>query len=135
VRGIITRKAIALACLCLLLPVGIGLIYYELHRGGSPAAKFLAPIAYFALAALLVRTGGIPISAEDRRGILGGHVSVSNLLKTVGCFFSSLLWVAVGVPLLSDTPVGNAVLLIPSLLLLIASGFFFVGIFRTRLPP
>jgi hypothetical protein len=129
-----TRKSVALACLCLLLPVGICLMYYELHRGGSPAVKSLAPVAYIAVAIFLVRTGGIPIPAEDQRGMLGGHVSVSNLLKTVGCFFSSLLWVAVGLPLLSDTPVGNAVLLIPSLLLLIASGFFFVKIFRNRLP-
>lgn len=130
----ITRKTIALTFLCLLLPVGIGLMYYEFHGNGSPAVKSLVPIAYIAVAILLVRTGGIPIPAKDQRGILGGHISVSNLLKTVGCFLSSLLWVAIGLPLLNDTPVGNAVLLVPSLLLLLASGLFFVRIVTTRLP-
>ena len=126
IKQLITSKSVVLTCLGLLVPIGIGLIYYESHAEGGLALKLLLPAIYVVIVSLLVRTGVVPIPDGAQRGILSGHIRVSDLLKTAVCFFASLLWAIIGVRLFSDTPAGNAGLMIPSLLLLIASGFFFV---------
>jgi len=131
-KTIFASKPIVLTCLGILVPVGIGLAYYELRIGLPPALQALLPIVYVALIVLLLRTGVIPIPDQYRRPLLGGRIHVPDLAKSIGCFLASLLWVAVVVRLVSDTPVGAAVVFTPALLILGGSAFFFARSFSRR---
>jgi hypothetical protein len=120
------RKPVAVVSLGILVLVGIGLIYYGLHAGFSPAAQILFPIAYVGLVVLLLRASGVSIPEHyRRRPILGGRINVLDLVKSLGCFCASLLWVAFVIRFVSDTPAGVAAVFAPALILLGVSAFFF----------
>jgi hypothetical protein len=59
--------------------------------------------------------------------------SLQNLVKSLAWLGAGLLWEAIGLRYVSDTPAGASVLLIPTLLMVGISTYFFLrsrGIFR-----
>jgi hypothetical protein len=120
------RKRVAVVLLGVLVFVGMALLYYGLRFGFTPAAKLLIPMAYLVLVVFLLKTSGVSIPDRYRhRSLLGGRINVLDLAKSFGCFCASLVWVALVIRLVSDTPAGATAVFAPALVFLGASAVFF----------
>jgi hypothetical protein len=117
-RRILERKPVVLVLLIILFVAGFILLYYEVGEGRPLAARVIFPIIYVVLIILLLRTGLVPIPARYRHSILDGGLRLLDVAKAAGCMIASVLWIAVAVRFVSDTPVGVAILLGPAFIVL-----------------
>jgi len=123
-RRIFERNPVVLVLLIILFVAGFGLLYYEVGGGWTLAAQVIFPIIYVALIILLVRTGVVPIPDRYRHSILDGGLRLLDIAKAAGCMIASILWVAVAVRFVSDTPVGVTILLGPAFMVLATGAYF-----------
>jgi hypothetical protein len=124
-KRMVVSRPVTIVCLSIMVLIGIGLISYEIRGGFPQALQVLLPIIYVALIVLLLRTGVVSIPDRYQRGLLGGRIHVPDIAKSVGCMFAAILWVAIIVRFVTDTPIGAALLLVPALVILGTGAFFF----------
>ena len=104
--------------------VGILLLYSEVQEKLSQPLRVLLPIGYFTLAIVLHRKLGPLSSLQSDVPFLGKRINLVDVAKSAACFLAMFFWVTVVVRIVTDSPAGAAVLLIPALSLLGASVFF-----------
>jgi hypothetical protein len=113
-----------LVVLVVIFAVGIVLWYCEARGAFSQPIRILLPMAYFALAIFLHRKLGLQFPEQADVPFLGKRINLPDVAKSAACFLAMFFWVTVVVRIVTDTPAGAAVLLIPALSLLGASVFF-----------
>jgi hypothetical protein len=128
-----SSKTAKLILLGITLLVGVGLTYCGVRGLFSPAVGTLISLGYIALIGVLFATGIAPLPQRNRATLLGGRITL--FVKSGAWFLAGLLWTAVVVRLVPDTPVGATVLLGPLAVIFGTSVYFFargVGIFGQR---
>ncbi len=117
-------KSMQLALLGVIFVVGIALTFCEARGTLSQPVRIMLPIAYFAFAVYLHRTLGPQLAEQSNLPFLGKRINLLDVAKSAACFLAMFFWVTVIVRVVTDTPAGAAVLLVPALSLLGASVFF-----------
>jgi hypothetical protein len=126
------KKWLTLIALGVLIPAGLGLAYFELRGAFSPEVTVLLPIVYVGLVVLSLRISSLGARNSISPEIGGKRVDVPNLGRALGYFLGSLIWIAVAVRLVPDTPLGATVLLVPFFAVLGVSVFFLAKSFSRR---
>jgi hypothetical protein len=103
--------------------IGVSLAYYQTHEVLSPLLKPLFPFAYVALGLFLLAILGAttPLPGASVRSI-----NFRDVAKSAGCILVSLLWVGIVVRMVSDTPLGVAILILPFFAML-GVGLFYLA--------
>jgi hypothetical protein len=117
-------KPMQLVVLVVIFAAGIVLWCYEARGTLSQPIRILLPIGYFAFAIFLHRKVGLQFPEQSDVPFLGKRINLLDVAKSAACFLAMFFWVTVVVRIVTDTPTGAAVLLIPALTLLGASVFF-----------
>jgi hypothetical protein len=120
------KLAIILGCLL----IGIFLTWENFR--GQLAYPSLATLASLVVLIILIRTRIIEFqkneNESDRTSI---WVSLSDFTKGAACMVGGIVWVVLALRLVSDTPIGVAIILIPLVILTLMGVFFLTrGFFR-----
>src|SRR5271165_5493826 len=122
----VPSKRIRLVVLTICFVAAVMLLY-ETLRGPLPRfVGLLIPIASLAMIRILVALKVIELPSGFSMGFINRRPKYVEFGKSAACALAAALWTVIGIRLVSDSPLGAAVLLVPPVLLLIAMGFFVV---------
>ena len=119
------RLRMAVLTICFVAAVAV---LYEILRGSLPTGMFglLIPIASFGMIRVLVALKVIELPAGFSMGFINRKPKYAEFGKAAACAFAAMLWTVIGIRIVSDTPLGVAVLVTPPVLLLVAMGIFVI---------
>jgi hypothetical protein len=122
-------RAVALAIYAI---AGAALVYEGLRTHFSNGFfGVLLPIASIGMVRLLVVLKVIELPPWFSMGFVNRAPKYAEFGKAAACMFAALLWTVIVVRVVSDTPLGAAILFLPPVLLLIAMGIFVLrGLFH-----
>jgi len=101
-------------------------LLYGILRGSPPTGffGFLIPIASLGMIRILVALKVIELPSGFSMGLINRKPNYVEFGKAAACALAAMLWTVIGIRIVSDTPLGAAVLVVPPVLLLIAMGIF-----------
>jgi hypothetical protein len=91
----------------------------------------LLPIALIGLSRMLVAFKVVELPSWFSMGFVNRAPKYPEFGKAAACFIAGLLWALISVRLVTNTPLGAAIVGVPAVLLMIAMGIFVLrGLFR-----
>lgn len=113
--------------------IAIGALIYGGFRTNFSNRAFgiLLPITLIGLSRILVAFNVIELPTWFSMGFVNRAPKYSEFGKAAECFIASLMWTLISLRLVSNTPLGAAIVGVPAVLLMIAMGVFVLrGLFR-----
>jgi uncharacterized membrane protein YfcA len=101
-------------------------LLYGVLRGSAPTGilGFLIPIASLGMIRILVALKVLELPSGFSMAFINRKPNYVEFGKAAACALAAMLWTVIGIRIVSDTPLGAAVLAVPPVLLLIAMGIF-----------
>ena len=106
----------------LVLLFGIALMYFHISGRLSSRSSAVATAAYIALIVALFRN-----LYPQYRSVLDRRIQALDLVKAAVWLVAAPLWIAIFIRLVNETPLGVTVVLVPSLIFLGISTYFFIS--------
>lgn len=126
------RKLLAFAVYGLLVCVGVAIAYFELRGAFPTAVDVVLPLGYVFIVVLMARRRILLPDGQSDQPRVSIGIKIPDLAKSLICFVAAIVWVGLAGSVTSDTPAGNAVAVVPSLLILGVGAFFFFRGFLKR---
>ena len=124
VKWPVIGKPIKIAIWGIFLVLGIALMYFRSRGALLPPWRTLLPFVYAVLAVFLSRMLGTPIKEQSALPLPRKRINLLEIAKSAGCIIAAFVWVAIALPLISDTPAGVIILAVPCFLFAVAGLFF-----------
>ena len=133
----IVKKANRVAAVILFGAGGVVLGYLAFSGRISQGISVLLAFGYLYIFSLLRRRGFIQVQTNNEGDAFGRTLNVAAIIKLIICLVGALVWAGLGAFLvkigsISDTPLADALIIIPAGALALMTGYFF---FRTVSSP
>lgn len=127
------RKLLAFAVYGILAGVGVAIAYFELRGAFPMVVDVVLPLGYVFIVVLMTRRRILLPDGQSDQPRVSLGMRIPDLAKSLICFVAAIVWVGLAGSVTSDTLVGDAVAVVPSLSILGVGAFFFFRGFLRRI--